>query len=262
MSGRWNEPPLRIVPWGLWIVFIGLPILSAQRSVNAVQRLLPVKAKVIETADVTAIAGKARMMVLWMDHAEVHNTGEEYCGTSVHGSDVYVGPTRLSLVDSATPRLINTVKILGRGSDGQGTEDSFLLPALVSNDYYYVPHLNSSGRGVPQILHLQDLTGSGTAAEFVLFMYDACGIASTSVLGYQTRSDRVVQYHVQVNGAGTDLWVEQVFATKPVAPGHWNFSWGPGHGSDDIIHEDVRFDRNKQMFVDTQTVSQPEPGGK
>jgi hypothetical protein len=251
-----------IVPRHSWTLLLLLPILNAQQSTEAFQKLLPVGAKIIETVDLTPVVGKPRAMVLWMMRPKRHSGGPEYCGTDVHG-DYWDGPTRLSLVDSELPRLINNVVILGRGPDGLGKADKFQVPFLVSNSYYHVPHLGGRKTGPPEILHLQDFTGEGVRTHFVLFMYDACGIVSTGVLGYQQRSDRVMQYPIEVHdrdGKHVELWIEQVFATKPVRPGRWSFTWRPAHGTDDILHEEVSFDQTKQMFVERQTVSLPSPG--
>jgi hypothetical protein len=128
----------------------------------------------------------------------------------------------------------------------------------VSNTYYYVPQVNSKGEGKPEILKLRDLTGDGVADEFVMFMYGACGIAETGAFGCDPNSDRALQYPVEVRtGKGkpkADLWVDQIFAEKPMRPGHWSFTWSPGHGSEDIIHEDVSFDPTRQVFVDNRQV--------
>src|SRR5438874_12291131 len=74
-----------------------------QRS-PTLQSLLPPGAVMIETADLSAAAGKPRELVLWMQRPEkilreVDHPGESYCGDSVYG-DHWYGPTRLSLLDA------------------------------------------------------------------------------------------------------------------------------------------------------------------
>lgn len=234
-------------------------VVHAKESSSGLQTLLPPGAKIIETADLRAVALKPRMMVLWMLNPSRNSGGPEYCGTSVHGA-YYEGPTRLSLVDASTSRLLNTVKILGRGENGVGMADRFQIPYLVSGAYWRVPHLDREGRGGPEILDLRDYTGEGIPAGFVLFMYDACGIVSTSVLGYERSSDRVVQYQVDVSdesGRHREFWVGQVFATKPARPGAWAFNWRPGHGSDYTLNETVSFDSSARIFRQKETVSRP-----
>ncbi len=235
--------------------------LTAQNSSpDAIQKLLPPDAKVIETADLSSVEGNPRVMVLWMVDPTKKFAGQEYCGTQVHGDHYWEGPGRLSLMDTGRHMLLNTIKILGRGPDG-APEDDLVLPAFVYNSYYFVPHPNTQKKGEPKLLNLQDLSGDGKPAEFVLFMYDACGLVSTSVWGYNQRSDRAVQYQVEVLREGEKperaVWVQQIFARKPIRPGYLNFTWGRGHGLDDVVHEDVSFDPVRQVFVERQRITQP-----
>jgi hypothetical protein len=124
---------------------------------------------------------------------------------------------------------------------------------MVQNGPYYVPRVNTNKEGLPKILNLRDLTGEGVAGQFVLFEYEACAISLTTVFGFSPKSDRAVQYGVEtLNESGKPEvvpWVEQVFGEKPIGPGHWDFTWEPGHGADGAVHEEVSFDPAKQVFV-------------
>jgi hypothetical protein len=235
-----------------------LLLFASLASAQSFEQLLPAGAKIIETADVSAVAKKSRMLVLWMVNPSKHIRGADgYCGDVIYG-DYWEGPTRLSLVDPEGQRLINTV-IIKIDEEWTGREDSFMLPFLVSNDYYAVRKQDAKKEGLPQILDLRDYTGEGARLEFALFAYMACGVAETGLLGYSSTSDRVLQYPV-VRGerqARGRLWVEQLFAVKPVRPGYWKFTWSPGHGVDDVIDEEVSFDRIKQRFIEKQTVRKP-----
>ena len=220
---------------------------------GAVQKLLAPDAVIIETASLNLGPGKTLALVLWMAHPErvVRHRGDEFCGYDVHG-DYWIGPTRLSLFDLAKPALVNTVEI----RSPYDNEHVFQIPFLVSNLYYYVSRPNAVGEGQPTVLNLRDLTGEGVAGQFVLFEYGACGIASTSVFGYSPRSQRAVQYRVEVNGRRkTEAWVEQIFGVDPILPGFWDFTWEPGHGADVMIHEQVSFDKVRQSFVDKQKIT-------
>jgi hypothetical protein len=250
--------------------------LAAQGSSSAsIQNLLPPDAQIIESADLSAAAGKPRQLVLWMQSPQKvqRDTNPEngHCGDSVYG-DYWYGPTRLSLLDAAQHRLINTVEIRDFFEVAGDDEHSFPIPFFVSNDFYHVPRPDARKQGTPKILDLRDLTGEGLAGQFVLFEYEACGIALTSALGYSRTSDLAVQYHVEVlggvelqGGAGIlgtkdapprlDLWVATIFGRKPVRPGYWIFAWQPGHGASVTIHEEVSFDRARQLFVDRQTTT-------
>jgi len=239
-------------------------VLAAQStSSTLIQGLLPPDAMTVEIADLRAVAGMERLLVLWMQSPkqEVRGPDAAYCGDAVYG-DNWVGPTRLSLVDPVNRKLLNTIDILGPAFS-RDAADSFRLPFWVGNYYYHVPQMNAKREGKPTILYLRDLTGEGVAAEFVLFMHGACGIAETGVFGYQKQSDRVVPYLVEVqDGSGrpkVEQWVSQIFARKPISPGHWDFTWEPGHGADSTIHEQVSFDKVRQLFLEKQKIT-PNPG--
>ena len=238
------------------LLVASLPAQTLQSA--TIQKLLPADAKIIETADVGTVAQKPRLLVLWMRNPkeEVRNPNQGYCGDAVYGDNL-VGPTRLSLVDSTNQKLLNTVEIVGPALR-RDSADSFRLPFFVPNDYYTVPNVDSKREGVPRILDLRDFTGDGIAAEFVLFMYSACGIVSTSVFGYSAQSDRAIQYPVEIfdkkRKPEVKFWVEQVFAKTPIRPGYWDFTWEPGHGLEEVIHEQVSFDKVRQLFVDKRTM--------
>ncbi len=228
------------------------------------ESLLPAGAKIIEKVDLAAVPGKHRSFVLWMLSPSDVSRGQN-CAASVYG-DFWSGPTRLSLIDPTVPSLINTVNIT---SDA---DDRFSIPYWVADrGAYYVPHPtdrrtdaagNTEADGSPQILRLKDFTGSGIAAESSLFAYQACGIVSSGVFGYQQSPTKVVKYPIEVHDAGgthMQEWVAKVFSIDPVRPGHWNFTWAMGHGSDAKLHEEVSFDPSRQMFVESETSIEPGP---
>ena len=220
---------------------------------SVVEGLLPAGAVVIETADLRPARGKTRTLVLWMRNPkkEVRDRNDVRCADDVYG-DNWVGLTSLSVVDASSRRLISTISIQGESTAGIPSGE-FRLPFKIRNGYYSVPVLDSEKEGKPRLLYLRDLTGDGIAAEFVLFMYQACGIVATSVFGYQVRSDRVVQYPVAVTEGRSKptvrTWVWQVFGAEPSKPGQWDYSWNPGHGADLRFRERVLFDKGRQRFV-------------
>ena len=214
------------------------------------QQRIPPEATIIETAPLN----NRRGLVLWMLHPKAVRSVDEACSDWVYG-DHWAGPARLSLVDSSSKKVINTIAI--RGS--YGDEDSFPIPFRVSNSHYSVAALDSDKRGKPRILNLRDLTGEGVAGQFVLFEYEACGAALTSVFGYSPGSDRVQQYQVEVHEGGKppqlSSWVPHAFGENPHRPGVWDFTWEPGHGSDCTIHEQVSFDPERRVFVDLMKIT-------
>ena len=46
-----------------------------------------------------------------------------------------------------------------------------------------------------------------------------------------------------------------IFGRQTVSPGHWDFTWEPGHGANRKIHEQVSFDPVNQLFVDRQEIT-------
>jgi hypothetical protein len=226
---------------------------------GTIQKLLPPDAKIIETANLSLGPGKVRALALWMEHPErvVDRDAGLDCVNQVYG-DHWVGPTRLSLVDLAKSTLVNTVEIRSSDEQPNDKEHVFQIPFLVSNSYYQVPRPNAKKEGQPTILNLHDLTGEGIPGQFVVFEYVACGVASGSVFGYSPRSERAVQYSVEIvegdKKPTTEAWVMEIFGTKSIHPGRWDFTWDPGHGCFCTIHEQVSFDRVRQVFVNKHTV--------
>lgn len=221
------------------------------RAARPLEELLPGGAKIIETAKLR-IPGKSRLLVLWMLRPTRRSSGVGNCAANVEG-DYWEGPANLSLVNQATFTIVNTVGIVKGSDDG-----TFRIPFSVPGPLYYIPQPDSDGRGVPEILRLRDFTGEGVEAQFPLFTYVACGIVSTALWGYDSVLDRAVSYSVEAQsnaGKRVGLWVDQVFATTPVRPGYWNFTWSPGHGADFSIHEEVSFDASRKVFVETQSHS-------
>lgn len=247
----------------LWaaLIFPGGAIVAQSLPGQVVQSLLPPQARIIESAEVPALPGRHRALLLWMLNPKRvlrDPKGFEYCGDSVYG-DYWSGQTRFSLMDTSNRELLDTIKIVGSGAR---SADGFFLPFMVGNHYYHVAQPNAKMEGKPTLLFLRDLTGDGIAAEFVLFDYTACGTAGTSVFGYLQTLDRLRQYPVESFGdngrESVELWVTEVFSVQPVSPGRWDFVWGPGHGVDDMVHERVVFDPQRYAFSRSTVVSHPE----
>lgn len=109
----------------------------------------------------------------------------------------------------------------------ENTDRSFQIPFRVSPYFYYVPEVGENKEGAPKILNLRDLTGEGVAGQFALFDYAARGAAMTAAFSYSPQSGP--------------------FSIASI-------TWDPRHGVDRTIHEQVWFDRGKQVFVGRQTL--------
>jgi hypothetical protein len=193
-------------------------------------RGLPKAATVVETRVVPG--RRNRMIVLWMLHPGKNPTNyardEIYsCPDYTRGSH-YSGPTHVSLLNSATHKIINTITV----SIDQSDEDSFDVPYSIRKGYYYrVP--SAVGAGVeakPNIIWLRDYNGDGKALEFAFFDAPACMGLATTLIGYSEKQDRLIQYPVDlevVEGAKhsntVTLWPDYLFNTRPLRPGYWKY---------------------------------------
>jgi hypothetical protein len=189
-------------------------------------------------------------MILWMENpSRVEMPPGEYtCPDRTRGSH-FTGPTRLSLVDLEHRQLINTIAFRAPGVDA----DSFDIPYRIRPIYYAVPGIVGNDEGKPTVLDLKDWNGDGHAAEFVIFDAEGCGGVSTAMLGYSFATDRAVQFPIEYLGDEGQrkqaAWIEEAFANGPVRPGHWSFSWNPGHGAEQNVGVEVDWDTSRELFV-------------
>lgn len=105
----------------------------------------------------------------------------------------YSGPTRISLVDTNTASVINTINIRHQW----GKEDSFDIPYRILADYYYfVPDRKKGQEGKPTLLALHDFNGDGLPLEAAFYEAQGCMGLLTTLIGYSPKQDRVIQYQV------------------------------------------------------------------
>ena len=131
---------------------------------------------VIERARIPATVHPDRELLLWMISPVEHDRGAllenpYMCPDWTRGS-YYSGPTRLSLLDTRSGRVINTIKLI---SPILGDVDEFNIPYRILSDLYYlVPGVPKGSEGKPALLDLRDLNGDGIAAEAAFFEAEAC----------------------------------------------------------------------------------------
>jgi hypothetical protein len=191
---------------------------------------LPAGARIIETRAVASRAYPNRALLLWMINPEKHprdTPDEPYTCPEETRGHYYSGPLRVSLVDTRTLRLINTLKVTQEYSDG---EDSFDIPYRIHGGYYHVPRVRAGQEGTPVIMWLRDYNGDGRAQEFALFDALACMGLPTTLIGYSESKDRVIQYPVNVEvleggkrSRRTTSWPDYLFNRKPMRPGYWKY---------------------------------------
>lgn len=216
---------------------------------------LPAGALLVETQTLKSRLHPNRALLLWMINPEKSPRGDEddpyTCPEETSGS-CYVGPTRVSLVDTRTRRVINTIKLLPEYDDGR---DSFEIPYKIHNGYYHVAGVPEGKEGKPVIMWLKDYNGDGRAQEFALFHALACMGLPTTLIGYSESKDRVIQYPVNIeaieNGArvrSTTFWPDYLFSKKPVRPGYWKFEIDYRGRAGDLDKWEVRYDPKREAF--------------
>ena len=191
---------------------------------------LPKGALVVETQSLAASGHADRSLILWILHPEKHPT--EYapddfytCPDFTRGS-FYSGEIRISLLDTTTRKLINTLEL-------QGVDGELNIPYKIRKGYYYrVEGVVKKGvEARPRILWLKDYNGDGKASEFALFDAQACMGLDTTLIGYSEAQDKAIQYSIHLNVTGDKYrtggnvnWVDYLFSKKPVRPGYWKYA--------------------------------------
>lgn len=206
---------------------------AASRGQGAARpRGLPQGAFVVETRPLELGDGRRRALLLWMLRPSKHpfEGGEDEgytCPDETRGSH-YHGPTRVSLVDTAARRVVNTVRVL---PDYEGAADVFDLPYRIrTGNHYHTEGATERKEGRAVITRLRDYNGDGEALEFALYDMVACMPLMTALYGYSRRQDRVIQYefHLEVSDDGAVSrqvwrWVDYLFAREPSRPGRWDY---------------------------------------
>ena len=135
---------------------------------------LPPGGQVIEVQPIQSTKHGQRALLLWMlNPLKVpRDTPDDpyMCPEYTRGS-YYQGPTRVSLVDPQTKKIINTLKIQNPLED----RDTFDIPYRIESGlYYHVAGVPKGKEGKPTIMWLKDYNGDGHAWEFALFDAIAC----------------------------------------------------------------------------------------
>jgi len=215
-----------------------VPVLLAALSVQAgAVQGLPSEAKIVEVRPLPKTVAPNRALVLWMvkpqgfprhlEQGDADTEPDEYtCPDETRGW-FYRGPTRVSLVDTSTDAIINTVEI--KVALVKGWQDDFDIPYRIRPTYYRVDPPLRAGEGTPVILDLRDYNGDGEALEFAVFDAQSCSVVQTQLIGYSRRQDRVIQYAIELSGdtdIGRDptlLWLDKFLVQKPIRPGIWRY---------------------------------------
>lgn len=222
-------------------------------SVNLFAQDIPKTAVILEKANVTP----KRQIVLWMPNPTKHPRTEEdeiyTCPDKTRGH-YYSGIAKVSLFDTKTGKLINTLEIV---SDGFSDENNSLdLPYLIQKGYYEVPKIDKNNEGKPLLLSLKDYNADGKAFEFALFDAVACMGLETALIGYSEKQDKVIQYQTELKIEGkisNEFWVDYLFGHKPDKQGVWKYQIDyRGRGGAVEIYE-IRYDKKREIFYGRRT---------
>jgi hypothetical protein len=227
-----------------FILALSLFLFSSAKSQNNYN--LPDDSLIIETQSINS----QRELILWMQNPQRHprQSDEAYtCPDYTRGS-YYEGFTEISLFNTKTQKIINTVRIQEDG------EDNFDIPYLIERHYYKVPILNAGKEGKPKILSLQDFNGDGHALEFVLFDAEACMGLETALFGYDENLDKVIQYPVILKTdkeTNKSFWAGYLFSEKPVRKGFWKFQIDYRGRGGTLDKYEYQYDKATRTFYGT-----------
>jgi len=220
---------------------------------------IPANGFVVETAWVPDAIKKDRLIVLWMIEPQKGDykigAAPEACPDQTRGI-AYSGKTRVSLIDTAAHRLVNTIDI------HTSEEDAFEIPMIIWPGYYTVPKLTQQNAGKPKILDLRDFNGDGKALEFAFYEAESCMGLATTLLGYSAKQDKLIQYSVDLTVLDglrreerVEVWPDYLFHQKPISPGNWKYTIdysGRGGCTDSYL---VNYSAAAERFSGTVTYS-------
>lgn len=227
-------------------------------------RGLPAGAVIVEARKLASAKHADRVLVLWMLSPKKNPNGYEpddiySCPDQTRGSH-YSGPTRVSLLNSATRKIINTVKI---AEEPEEAGDTFDLPYAIRKGYYYRVEtpVKRSVEAKPTIMWLKDYNGDGKALEFALFDALACMGLQTTLIGYSEKQDRVIQYPVSLDviegskhSNRVTPWADYLFSAKPRRPGYWKYEIDYRGRGGSLDKWEVRYNPVKERFEGKLTV--------
>ena len=223
---------------------------------------LPAEALIVHS---TAIKGPAdRALILWMVSPEKHPreaaAGNYSCPEYSRGSH-YAGPTRVSLVNTSTGTIINTVEVKQEYDEGL---DSFDVPYAIQKGFYYAVKGNpkKNQEAPADVLRLKDYNGDGKALEFALFDAQACMGLPSTLIGYSQKQDRVIQYPVrlQVDDNGktsseTSHWCDYLFDKDPRSPGRWKYQVDYRGRGGVMVEYEVQYNAAEEAFEGKQKIT-------
>jgi hypothetical protein len=219
---------------------------------------LPRSAVIIETKNLRTSNHPNRSLVLWMlkptrNPSNIPDDEPYTCPDQTRGSS-YDGPTRVSLINTSSNTVINTIKIF---KDYEEPSDTFNLPYAIRSGYYYhsPKPARAGAQTKPTILLLRDYNGDGKALEFALFDALACMGLQTTLIGYSERQDQVINFPINltvVEGEKSSKeslhWADYLFNQHPQKPSYWEYEIDYRGRGGSLDKWQVHYDRIKEEF--------------
>jgi hypothetical protein len=220
---------------------------------------LPSGAVIIEEQSLKSGGKSDRALILWMINPARKPSGAQgnpkydyTCQDETRGS-YYIGPARISLLNTKTRTVINTIEITYFKDDA-----NFHIPYAIRNGYYYKVEGNAPEReeAKPHIMWLKDYNGDGKALEFALFYKEECDDPATTLIGYSERQDKVIQYPITLEierGAehtlGEARWFKSLFSKQPISPGKWEYEIDNRGRGGSLSKCQISYDAQNERFV-------------
>ncbi len=224
---------------------------------------LPAGARIIETQAITSPAHPNRALILWMlspkDNPCEHCPEGYTCPDYTRGH-YFSGPTRVSLVDTKTNKIINTIKV--NADQAEPNEDSFDVPYKIQRGLSYFV-AGSRKESKPVIMRLRDLNDDGKALEFVLYDAQTCALMNTALIGYSESKDKVIHYPVVLNWQSegkretiTSDWADRLFQQKSIKSGVWKYQVDYRGRGGTLDKYEVRYNAKSERF-EGNVISKP-----
>ena len=220
---------------------------------------LPASAKIIETRPLTSRSHPNRALILWMINPKRNPrepADEIYTCPEYTRGHYYSGPTRVSLIDLKTNKIINTIKVKSEADE----QDSFDVPYKIARGYYYQVVKSNAKEAKPIILALKDFNGDGKAYEFVLYEAEGCMGLETALIGYSEKRDKVIQYKTVLTTKNkketkteTLGWVDYLFSKQAIKNGVWKYDIDYRGRNGTLDQYNIRYNAKQERFEGTLT---------
>jgi hypothetical protein len=266
-----GESPVKLSIMGL-LLFSLFGSLLVQGKEATHYNGLPTRAVVLEEERLPDWAHPERALVLWVlapsnkplqgrpEPGEATPEDEQYTCPEYTLGHYYSAPTRVSLVDTNTKRVINTMTIKG-GYQEEITikdkgPDAYDIPYLIRPGYLYeVSGPLAKGEGKPHIFALRDFNGDGKALEFAFYWMESCNGAHALILGYSQKQDQIIFYPFLLEGdvasghSHSYFWNFRFAKQKPIEPMHWRYEIFFNSGGSELF--DFRYIPEREHFEGT-----------